>query len=326
LLGIVNQILDFSKIEAGKLVLEKIPFNLRNTFKQVCSSLAINVNDKKVEFISFLTPDVPVELMGDPGRLRQILVNLTSNAIKFTHAGKIFVKCETVKDNKSSVELRFLIKDTGIGIATNKQQEIFKGFSQADGSTTREYGGTGLGTTISKQLAELMGGQIGLKSEAGKGSTFWFTVKFNKQKIKNKKEIKKESSKLITRHTTAEEKINNVRLLLVEDYPTNQKVAMKHLSQQGYNITLAENGKIAVDLFKKKQFDLILMDIQMPVMDGYECATRIKQITHNIPIVAQTAYALPQDSYKCFDAGCDDYISKPISLDQFLIKLNKYLS
>ncbi|MCK5311772.1 MAG: GAF domain-containing protein [Desulfobacteraceae bacterium] len=191
LLGIVNQILDFSKIEAGKLALEKIPFNLRNTFEQACSSLAININDEQVEFVCFFAPDIPVELIGDPGRLRQILINLTSNAIKFTHAGEIFVKGEIVNSDKSSVELRFLIKDTGIGIAIDKQKEIFEGFSQADGSTTREYGGTGLGTTISKQLAELMGGQIGLESELGKGSTFWFTVKLEKQKKRKEKKKRK---------------------------------------------------------------------------------------------------------------------------------------
>ena len=478
LLAIVNQILDFSKIEAGKLALEEIPFNLRNTFEQACSSLAIGVDEKKVEFISFLAPDVPIDLIGDPGRLRQVLVNLTSNAIKFTRKGEIFVKGEKVKDTKSSVELRFLIKDTGIGIPREKHQEIFEGFTQADGSTTRKYGGTGLGTTISKQLTELMGGKIGVESTPGKGSTFWFTAKFKKQKnikllnpinemdfqgikvlvtddyksnqyvfteylksfgatpipankekdifkilekgiiennpvdliiaalerspidgfelskkIRKRKEFSKlpiimvtssgsigdgskcknigidsyllkpvkqgelktaiirilqrpdyklqSENKLITRHTIAEEKANNLKILLVEDYPTNQKVALRHLNSEGYHVTLADNGKIAVDLYKKHHFDLILMDIQMPVMDGYKATLLIRKheaklsdikicgtISNSncrVPIIAMTAHALEGYKDQCIKADMDDFISKPIRKEKLLKITNKWL-
>ena len=470
LLGIINDVLDFSKIEAGKLELEEIPFNLYHTLENFASSLSIRAEKKGLELISYLAPDVPALVMGDPGRLRQILMNLVGNALKFTHEGEIFIKGETVREDRDSTLLKFSVKDTGIGIPKEKQAKIFESFSQADGSTTREYGGTGLGTTISKQLVELMGGDIGIESEPGKGSTFWFTVRLGLQQedsadskasdidLKDRKilivddnptnryiltkymeffgclsftaqngaqaleilekttpeknidlvltdfqmpgmdgfglsrairrnsdlkhipivilssmgktgdslmcreigiqgylskpvrrnELKMtigsvlglidksadDSKKLVTRHFIADKQRRSLWILLVEDYPTNQRIAEKNITHAGFNMSLAQNGKEAVDQFKTRKFDLILMDIQMPVMDGYEAARKIRDlekqmsgedaVSKRIPIIAMTAHAVSGVRDKCFQAGMDDYISKPLRRNDLIAMADKW--
>ena len=338
LLGIINAILDFSKIEAGKLEIERIPFDLRNLFEDVTESFLQRTAKKGLELISFISPETPTRIVGDPGRLRQILRNLIGNAIKFTHDGRIEVKVEPVFEAVDGIQLRFMVTDTGIGIPKEKQALVFESFTQADGSTTRKYGGTGLGITISKQLAELMGGEIGLESAEGKGSTFWFTAVFSKQsetELQNAVEID-----LATKHTNAEMQRKDIRILLAEDYPTNQEIAKIHLAQAGYLVDLAENGKLALEAFKSNHYDLILMDIQMPVMDGYKATKAIREIEaqlaaaenrnashaiQRVPIVAMTAHALQEYRELCLEVGMDDFLSKPLTRKGLLAIVTKWL-
>ncbi|MGR3176794.1 MAG: PAS domain S-box protein [Candidatus Anammoxibacter sp.] len=335
LLELVNDILDFSKIEAGMLELEEVPFDMMITIKELVNSFVFKASKKGLKLNCSLSPDVPTQLIGDPGRLKQILRNLITNALKFTHKGEIHVNVETAENLEGRIKILFSIKDTGIGIPNDKQGAIFESFSQADGSTTRKYGGTGLGTTISKQLAEQMGGEIGLESEDGKGSTFWFTVVFAKQKkqvpIKTKEPVDLIDKKLLVvddnqtnRHAVTEEySKEDVRILLVEDYPTNQQVVMEHLHRAGYKVDLAENGQEAVNAYKAKAYDLVLMDIQMPIMDGYEATVKIREYEEELAnrnaqplnraaIIGVTAHASKEDQEKCMKAGMDDYISKPL--------------
>ncbi|CAN2040489.1 two-component system, sensor histidine kinase and response regulator [Candidatus Magnetomoraceae bacterium gMMP-15] len=476
LLNLINDILDFSKIEAGKLELEEVPFDLRIIIEDVANSITLGAEQKGLTLLSFLSPDVPSRLIGDPGRLRQILRNLSGNALKFTHEGEIFIKGEIVEDLGDTLKINFSVKDTGIGIPKNKQKTIFESFTQADGSTTRKYGGTGLGTTISKQLVMLMGGEIGLESEMDKGSKFWFTITFKKQpsqkstsengkiflsdlrvlvvdsnrnnrfilseylmswgswpveassgkdaldvlnsslfsneafdlilidnqvvgidgfelakQIRNIKSLKKvpiifltsmgtmgdgkkcrdigiegyltkpvrrnylqkaiesvlnlvkddeqKSPHLVTKYTIAEEARINEQLLLVEDYPTNQQVAMWHLKNAGYSVDLAENGQQAVLAYGRKQYDIILMDVQMPVMDGFNATRSIRQLEiklnegdqavasdlKRVPIIAMTANAMKGDKEKCLAAGMDDYITKPLKGDELLAIVKKWI-
>ena len=477
LLNLINDILDFSKIEARKLKLEQIPFDIRNTLEDVANSVAGMVEKKGLEVNAFLESNVPAQLIGDPGRLRQILINLAGNAVKFTHQGEIYIRGELVEDLEDTAKLRFMVKDTGIGIPKEKQEVIFESFTQADGSTTRQYGGTGLGTTICKQLTQLMGGEMGVESEPGKGSTFWFTVVLAKQPLKEKAgkpkdislqgqrilvvddnqtnrfilneylkswgclaveaqggrqalqafeaslsegspfdliltdlqmpemsgfdlsvaikeldvpikppiivltsmgqigdgqkcrelgingylakpirqsdlfqaiisvlnlataETEKPSLKLVTRHTLAEESRQNVKILLTEDYPTNQMVALRHLKGAGYQTDLAENGRQAIDAYKKTGYDIILMDVQMPVMDGISATRSIRELEQQpesekdaellqrpkrIPIIALTAHTMKGDKEKCLEAGMDDYLSKPLKRKDLLAMVAKW--
>lgn len=477
LINIINDILDYSKIEAGKLELEEIPFDLRILMEDVAAAIGLSAQQKKLEFISFLPPDIPSRLIGDPGRLRQILINLAGNALKFTHEGEIFIKAEMAEDLGNRLKMRFWVKDTGIGIPKDKQATIFDGFTQADGSTSRKYGGTGLGTTISKRFTEMMGGEIGLKSEEGKGSTFWFTALFTKQtaqkamparkkfdlsdlrvlvvddnwtnrfilieyliswgclpveasdgkealsilrksvssaesfdlilvdfqmpemngfdlsgKIRRIKSLKglpiillasgvnmehskrcKEigiegyltkpvrrndlykaigsvlglsmeadlrlAPKSMTQNSAATNYTKKVRILLAEDYPTNQQVAMKLLRRAGYQVDVAENGQKAVEAYNQKHYDLILMDIQMPVMDGYEATKAIRNLEEElkkpkdkdipangekVPIIAMTAHAMKGYRERCIEALMDDYITKPFKKLELLAMVKKW--
>jgi len=468
LLDIINDILDFSKIEAGKMDIEAIPFDLQYLMDDMIRVISIRAEQKGLRFISFLSPDLPVKLIGDPGRLRQIIVNLAGNSLKFTHEGEIFIKVELVDESGQNINVKFTVKDTGIGIPEEQQNKIFESFQQGEGSTTRKYGGTGLGTTIAKQLVELMNGEIFLTSVPKKGTTFWFIIPFIKQDIKNDKKnifenntdlknmnimliddnktnqyvlsqyltswganitqalnfndfIKSvqnpDNSKikynaiiidtqiintdglelakkikdynkqipiivlcsfsnrgdcnicrkigidgflskpikldelriailsvtgklpdkisnnydcLITKHTISESFNNAIKILLVEDYPTNQKLAVNYLKSEGFLVDIAENGKIAVEKFEKNQYNLILMDIQMPVMDGYEATKQIRTIEYDLkkietPIIAMTAHSLKSFKNQCFMAGMNDYIAKPIIKKDFITIVNKWI-
>jgi two-component system sensor histidine kinase/response regulator len=477
LLALINDILDFSKIEADKLEFESIAFDLQILIEDLTSSFAIMSEKKGLEFISFLSPDVPSRLIGDPARLRQVLSNLASNALKFTDTGEIYIKAEIDQDLGDQIKIRFIVKDTGIGIPENKRNKIFNSFTQADGSTTRKYGGTGLGLTISKRIVEMMEGDIGVESAEEKGSSFWFTALFLKQKDQNTsysfqdvdlsglralvvddnetsrfilteylkgwgclpvespggqetisvlraaialrepfdlilmdfqmpgingfdltREIRKinslkeipiivltslgdlgdgkscrdigiqgylpkpmrrddlrkalvsvmgfsqvdkgeDFSRLVTRHTIAEDFRKNVQILLAEDYPTSQKVAKQHLLKAGYQVDIVENGRQALSACKRKRYSLVLMDIQMPVMDGYSATKEIREWEEKlrkdalssgleelerIPIIAMTAHAIKGYREKCIKAGMDDYIAKPLRREELLNIVDKW--
>ena len=277
LLGIINDILDSSKIEEGMLELEEIPFDLRTMMDNLVNVFAYRAREKDLGINASLAPDVPSCLIGDPGRLRQILKNLIDNAIKFTVKGEIHIEGHVAEDLGDRIKIRFSVKDSGIGIPKERQGAIFESFTQADSSTTRKYGGTGLGTTISKQLAELMGGEIGVKSEEGKGSTFWFIAVFSRQVVEKSTQARYNERQVFTQQQMGARR-KSVHILLVEDYPTNQQVAMNHLKAAGYHADLAENGLEALALYKERCYDLILMDIQMPVMDGYTATSKIRRL------------------------------------------------
>jgi|GEM_PF-606521 len=456
LLSLINDILDFSKIEAGQLELEALDFDLRTTVEDVADMLAMRANDRGLEFSFLIHPDVPALVRGDPGRVRQILINLTGNAVKFTEQGEVHVRVAVDEEAEHQATIRFSVTDTGIGISLNHQDRLFKSFSQVDASITRRYGGSGLGLAISKQLVDMMGGEIGFESEEGKGSTFWFAVDLEKQPKCRKpqrvlpedirearilvvddnatnrlvfremlrswncrfdeaidgvqalemldqardgkdpfrialidmqmpgmdgktlgqktkqdpglcdtrlvmltsvgsrgesaelqrigfdayltKPIKmsqlydclvtvlgvtsagtgKSGQQIITRHTLREERKRRIRILVAEDNVVNQKVALRILQKLGYRADTVANGKEAVTALETIPYDLVLMDVQMPEMNGFEATRRIRAsesrvLRHDIPIIAMTAHALKGDREKCLEAGMNDYLSKPVT-------------
>jgi PAS domain S-box-containing protein len=473
LLTIINDILDFSKIEAGKLQFEKLDFDLNHAMEGTVELLAERAQEKKIELASLVYGEVPTALCGDPGRLRQVLTNLLGNAIKFTENGEVIVRAQKESETETSVVIRFSVSDTGIGISKEAQSHLFQAFTQADGSTTRKYGGTGLGLAISKQLVELMGGKIGVNSQLGKGSTFWFTAKFEKQpametvetiglpslenlqvlivddNATNRKilthqfsswgmvhvdvdggtkaievlrraaaqgvkydlaildlmmpgmdgfalarainsdpdipEMKlvlltsfgqrghgemardagvaayltkpvrqsqlfdcltkvmsqaakadkerlasaNDSIKIVTKHTLHEAKlIPNKLILLAEDNIVNQRIALKQLERLGYRADAVANGLEALEALQRIPYDLVLMDCQMPEMDGYEATAEIRRRegqSKHTPIIAMTAHALKGDRDKCIEVGMDDYISKPVKAKELAAMLERIL-
>ncbi len=454
LLALINDILDFSKIEARKLELEVIDFDLRNTVEDVGHMMAKRAQDKGLELVCLVHSNLKTGLKGDPARLRQVLVNLMGNAIKFTHQGEIVIRAEPVEETETHAMITFSVQDTGIGIPKERLGAVFDRFTQADGSTTRKYGGTGLGLTISKQLVEAMGGEIGVNSESGVGSTFWFSVTLEKQPVSadvvgsqvsaeivldvkdvrvlgiddnatNRKVLTKmvegfgcridtaasgargiemlqiatragdpyrvvlldmqmpgmdgeqtareikndplardaqiiiltsmgqrgdaarlealgcaayllkpvkqqmlhdtlrtvlaqtgaQRARLVTRHLISEQKRQGLRILLAEDNPINQKLAIILLQKAGYSVDSVENGLRALEKVQMEHYNAVLMDVQMPEMDGFEATKRIRQwegLDHHIPIIAMTAHALKGDRELCIEAGMDDYVTKPL--------------
>ncbi len=316
LLNILNEILDLSRIEAGRLELESTAFSLHKTVEQVIKTLRIRAGDKGLALIYSLPSHVPDLLIGDPLRFRQILINLVDNAIKFTHEGKIAVSADVRKQTPESVLLEFSVSDTGIGIRPEDQDRIFSPFTQADASTTRNYGGTGLGLTISRKLVELMDGQLRVESLPDQGSTFYFTVSL---KIPQMAAI--ESSETgQSPHPSARRRA--LQILLAEDTPTNQKVAQYLLTKRGHIVEIARNGRQALELIAQREYDVVLMDVQMPVMDGFQATSAIRALADpakaHLPIIAMTAHALKEDAERCIAAGMDAYVSKPIQVDEFI--------
>ncbi len=325
LLTVVNDILDFSKIEAGKLDFEHIDFDLHSTIDSLAEMLKPQASEKGLELVCCIDPEVSSLVQGDPGRLRQVLLNLTTNALKFTEKGEVRIHVDSKAETHDQVELFFEVKDTGMGIPEERAHRLFKSFSQVDSSTTRKYGGTGLGLAICKKLVEMMGGQIGLESLEGKGSTFWFTVVLDKQVAEKKASS---SKKIVTRPAMAEGRQQKFPILLAEDNPINRKVAMHILQKLGYAAEAVTDGRQAVEAFSKNRYDLVLMDVQMPVMDGYEATRAIRASSNGhstMPILAMTASAMKGDREKCLDAGMDDYISKPVILHDLQAKIEKWV-
>jgi signal transduction histidine kinase/DNA-binding response OmpR family regulator len=468
LLGLINDILDFSKIEAGKLDIETIEFDLRNTLEETAEFMALRAHEKGLELVCRIDPGVHIFLMGDPGRLRQILVNLIGNAIKFTSAGEVIIEAVTEYETDGQVAVRFNIRDTGIGIPEDKISSLFESFHQVDASTSRKFGGTGLGLAISKRLAELMNGRIGVESIEGQGSNFWFTAVFDKCSPQDRGEMppladisgvrvlavddnavnriviaeqmrswgvrhaeaegalkamemlhaahaagdpfrvvitdmqmpgmdgealagaikadpalkdtllvmltsigmrgdskrlaslgfaayltkpvrmvqlhdciaavlggsslheKDHEGTIITRHRLREAARRNLRILLVEDNKVNKMVALGILGKLGFSADIADNGQQAIKMLEAASYDIVFMDVQMPVMDGYQTTKAIrggktKIANPNVPIIAMTAHAMKSDREKCLLGGMDDYISKPISLQEVAKALEKWL-
>ena len=482
LLNLINDILDFSKIEAGKMDMEILDFDMRATIEDTAEMLAVRAADAGLELICLIDAGMPVELKGDPGRVRQIITNLAGNAIKFTHHGEVVISAELQSEQEGMVTILFKISDTGIGIPEDRIQAIFTPFAQADGSTTRKYGGTGLGLTICKQLVELMGGEIGVESKDSNGSTFWFTLRFEKQAVSHSTqsaEIRRgldtaarkdfatarflvvddnatnrrllttllskwgcrhemaedahtalsllhkaaqdqdpfrialidqmmpemdgrelgrriktdpvlgktmmimltslgqrgdanalarigfagylakpirqsqlhdcitlvmaralepetagdateDTRGIVTRHTVAESIRHGVRILLAEDNIINQKVAQNILNRLGYKADVVADGKEAIKALELINYDLVLMDCQMPHMDGFEATSIIRDASsrvcnHQVPIVALTANAMKGDKEKCLASGMDDYLSKPVKKENMSDVLVKWL-
>jgi PAS domain S-box-containing protein len=318
LLALLNNILDVSKMEAGKLALETLDFDLHAMLDDFAATPAQRAHDKGIAFICAAAPDVPGYLRGDPGRLRQVLTNLTGNALKFTHHGEIGVRVSLVSQTDVEALLRFSIQDTGVGIPAEKQALLFQTFSQADTSATRRYGGTGLGLAISKQLAEMMGGRIGLVSQEGRGSEFWFTARLDKQAER----APKESLPLAD--------IRGTHILIVDDNFTNQQVAVGLLKRLGLRADAVAGGVEAIKALETRPYDLVLMDLQMPEMDGLEAARQIRNPhspvqDHEVPIIAMTANAMASDREDCLDAGMNDYVSKPVSRRALAEALDRWL-
>lgn len=316
LLVIINDILDFSKIEAGKLEFESIPFQIREVIHQVLDILKFKAEEKGLLLNQDVGADVPEWVNGDPVRLHQILLNLAGNSIKFTNSGHVAIRC-----HPSGAAFRFEVSDTGIGIPLEKQAHIFESFSQAQSDTTRNYGGTGLGLTITKELTELQGGQIGLYSEPGKGSTFWIEIPY----------VKTSAPPLPVHAENHENDLDGIRILLVEDNPFNQIVATDTLEEFIKNVTIevAEHGQEALEkLQAQKHFDVILMDVQMPVMDGFEATKAIRNSPppiSSIPIIALTANAVKEEVQRCKDCGMDDFVTKPFDPKELLKKIQQLI-
>lgn len=319
LLVIINDILDLSKIQAGKMTLEMKPFQLHDVLNNLFSTLRLKADEKGLVFEHHIAPDVPLHLLGDKVRISQILINILSNAIKFTDAGSVKLNVTALTNESNKTTLKFEVSDTGIGIAPDKLDVIFDNFKQASDDTTRLYGGTGLGLTIAKQLAELMNGTIDVASEIAKGSVFTFSVTLEQAlQVSSSEKVSSERKE----DKTA---LSNINVLVVEDNNFNKLLIKNILLGWKANVDMADNGEIAVDMLAHKNYDIVLMDIQMPVMDGYQATEAIRNSLpapkNKIPIVAVTAHATITEREKCEKAGMNDFVSKPLDSEKLFSKM-----
>jgi len=328
LLTIINDILDFSKVEAGMLAVENLPFNVREVLDAATQTLALRAVEKQLALHTVFAPDVPQQVLSDPHRLRQVTINLVGNAIKFTEAGEVRVDVSVWREAGQPDMLHVQVSDTGIGIPADKIGLIYDAFAQADNSITRKYGGTGLGLSITRRLIELMGGRIWVESTPGAGSHFHFTVPVGHV---NAPQASGASTLPAPKPDAAasDQLVGHWPVLLVEDNPVNQKLALAVLQKRGYQVTLAQNGQEAVDSWQAQRFAVVLMDMQMPVMDGIEATQAIRQLEaaqgrQRTPIIAMTANAMEGDRQRCLHAGMDDYIPKPIKMALLYDKLTQW--
>lgn len=324
LLALIDDILDLSKIEAGKITLENLNFDLGHTITHVVQLLLIQASAKGLHIHSRVSPEIPPFLRGDAHRLRQVLTNLAANAVKFTELGEVRLEAELECCDENAVTIRFTITDTGIGIRPDQIATIFSPFVQADTSTTRKYGGTGLGLTICKQLVEMMGGKIGIESHEGKGSTFWFTTIFEQvSKPLLTTTLPVAAGQQKPAHRVKPNR--NTRILIADDNTTNWIVTRAQLKRLGYEAAAVANGAEAVEALLGGEYDLVLMDCEMPIMDGYEATRRIRASSgFKIPIIAITANAMSGDRDKCIQTGMNDFISKPVDLQRLAEVLAKW--
>ncbi len=330
LLHILNDVLDLSKIEAGKLVINDDAFSLGSVLDHVVSLIKDRVRSKGLRLSLDVDPAIPGSLRGDPVRLTQILLNYASNAVKFTERGSIDLVATRVASQPGELLVKFEVKDTGIGVEPSRSGKLFQYFQQADDTTTRKYGGTGLGLAISRRLAEMMGGTVGAESQFGVGSTFWFTARFQEAAGPLSEQTTSETHNASNGQTWYDALASNhagARILVAEDNAVNQDVLRELLAGTGLSIQMAGNGKIAVELARRGDYDLILMDMQMPEMDGLEAVRKIRALPNgSIPIIALTANAYAEDRALCIEAGMDDHIGKPVSGAALYATLSKWLA
>ncbi len=330
LLGIINDILDLSKIEAGHLTMERVPFELGDILDDMATQVGMKAAERGLKLVFALAPQLPTALEGDPMRLGQVLLNLGNNAVKFTERGEIVVKVEEIERDAEAVLLRFEVRDSGIGISPEQQQHLFQPFSQADTSTSRRYGGTGLGLVISRNLAHLMGGEIGLDSALGSGSRFYFTARFGWHEHALSRPAGQGESRTAGRDGSPGDPracLVGARILLVEDNPINQEIARHVLSRAGVVLRTADNGQEALDWLERESFDLVLMDCQMPLMDGYAATRALRQSLRwrTLPVIAMTANAMVGDREKVLAAGMNDHIAKPINIEEMFATLARWI-
>jgi signal transduction histidine kinase/ActR/RegA family two-component response regulator len=338
LMDIINEVLDISKIEAGKVELAHQSFRISDMIPRVLRVLAVKAHEKKMELLCDLDPEIPEKLKGDPVRIRQVLLNLVGNAVKFTNQGEVQLTIRRKKETDRAVNLEFSVSDTGIGIARDKILSLFEKFSQVDSSTTRQHSGTGLGLAIAQNLVRLMGGNIEVESAVGKGSRFFFEISLEKAAENDTQPANKEEKDFDGRNLKTQpqpagavnkEEITKLSVLLVEDNLINRKFMARLLNAKGWEVLQAVNGKEAIEKYRESDVDVILMDIQMPVMDGYEAAVKIRELEAEtggrVPIIALTAHALESYMKKSYSSGMDAYLTKPIDPEEMYQTIHRLI-
>jgi CheY-like chemotaxis protein len=328
LLNLLNDILDISKIEANEISLEYRAFSLRDLMHDICSSMRPQAEEKALALNCTINDNVSDSVQGDEGRLRQILINLIGNACKFTDVGEIAVSVNCIKMEGVQAEIEFVVQDTGVGIPAEKIDTIFDMFTQAESGSSRQYGGTGLGLAISKKLTELMGGQISVQSEEGEGCTFTFTVKLitlnSLTTAAPIDKLPKENVKVLPYRSSP------VRVLLADDSEFIRILMETYLQEPEFELDMVENGQEAIDMFRNNQYDLVLMDIQMPVVDGYAAIKEIRYIEEGqgaraVPIIALTANAMIEDKKRCLSIGASGYLPKPFKKENLIDKIKRVM-